>query len=145
MTHDRSQPGSATVNPHRSRRYGRRLLVGVIAAVALILIASCGATSTTISVLPAGDAGRGADLFLATCAACHGADGLGTDMGPPLVDPTYRPGHHSDAAFLLAVRRGVQPHHWSFGSMPQIPDVSDQDIADIVAHVRGLQTAAGIR
>ena len=95
-------------------------------------------------MLPAGDASRGSDLFVASCATCHGTEGEGTDTGPPLVDSTYRPGHHSDAAFLLAVRQGVRPHHWSFGPMPSILDVSDQEIADIVAHVRGLQAAAGI-
>ena len=115
-----------------------------IAATTLTLAASCGITSTSITVLPVGDASRGADLFVAGCATCHGAEGGGTETGPPLVDSTYRSGHHSDAAFLLAVRQGVRPHHWSFGAMPSIPDITDQAIADIVAHVRGLQSAAGI-
>jgi ubiquinol-cytochrome c reductase cytochrome c subunit len=28
---------------------------------------------------------RGSDLFLISCASCHGAGGVGTDQGPPLI------------------------------------------------------------
>ncbi len=60
------------------------------------------------------------------------------------MDPIYRPGHHADGAFLVAVRAGVRQHHWDFGPMPSVAGLSDQDVADITAHVRRLQEAAGI-
>ena len=63
-------------------------------------------------------ASRGEQLFNQTCAACHGVRGTGTQIGPPLVNKIYEPGHHSDAAFLLAVRNGSIQHHWNFGNMP---------------------------
>ncbi len=78
------------------------------------------------------------------CAACHGADGAGTDKGPPFVHPIYNPGHHADEAFFRAAHDGVRAHHWRFGDMPAQPDVSDQKIAAIVLYVRELQRANGI-
>ena len=53
----------------------------------------------------------GQRAYDATCAKCHGAYGLGTDKGPPLLNPIYNPGHHPDEAFLRAVRNGVRQHH----------------------------------
>ena len=45
------------------------------------------------------DSEEGKKLFSANCMKCHGADARGTDKGPPLVDETYRPGHHGDMVF----------------------------------------------
>lgn len=86
----------------------------------------------------------GQRAFDAVCAACHGRFGKGTDKGPPLLHDIYNPGHHSDAAFQSAVRRGVQQHHWNFGNMPPQPQVSDEKLAQIVRYVRELQQANGI-
>ncbi|MFW6078131.1 MAG: c-type cytochrome [Gemmatimonadota bacterium] len=87
---------------------------------------------------------RGESLFDANCARCHGEAALGTEVGPPLVHPVYEPGHHADAAFVLAVERGVRPHHWRFGPMPPVPGVSREEVAEITAYVRWLQREAGI-
>ncbi len=78
------------------------------------------------------------------CAACHGADGVGTDQGPPFIHPIYNPGHHADEAFFRAAHDGVRAHHWRFGDMPAQPDVSDQKITAIVVYVREMQRANGI-
>ena len=37
--------------------------------------------------------------FTANCSRCHGAGGVGTNQGPPLVHKIYEPNHHGDAAF----------------------------------------------
>jgi cytochrome c len=79
------------------------------------------------------------------CRACHGRLGSGTEAGPPLVHRIYEPGHHADAAFQLAVRRGVRAHHWSFGNMPPIPAMDSAGIAAVTGYVRWLQQRAGIR
>lgn len=91
------------------------------------------------------DSLTGEQRFNQTCAACHGERGRGTPSGPPLVHKIYEPGHHSDAAFMLAVRNGVTQHHWTFGNMPPQPQVSDAQVRLITAYVRGLQREAGIR
>lgn len=86
----------------------------------------------------------GETLFNAHCARCHGEHAVGTDSGPALIHAVYRPSHHSDAAFALAVRIGVAAHHWRFGDMPPQPQVPDSQVAPIRDYVRWLQRSAGI-
>ena len=79
------------------------------------------------------------------CAACHGSDLLGSDKGPPLLHRIYEPSHHSDAAFQLAVRNGVRAHHWQFGDMAPVPQLTPDDVAHITAYIRMEQRKVGIR
>lgn len=90
------------------------------------------------------DPKRGQGLFQVKCAACHGLDGRGTDRGPPLVNLIYRPGHHDDLSFHLAIKNGSRQHHWQFGNMDSIEGVTPENAADIIAYVRKEQRAAGI-
>ncbi|MFV9673262.1 MAG: c-type cytochrome [Acidimicrobiia bacterium] len=117
---------------------------GVIVALVIAVVAT-GGGSVSGEVVGQGNPVAGKVVFEGTCAACHGVEGVGTEAGPPLVHAYYRPGHHADGAFTLAIRNGVQPHHWNFGAMPPQPDLSDQDIADVTAYVRQIQEAAGVR
>jgi cytochrome c len=87
---------------------------------------------------------EGEVLFAANCAACHGESGKGTDRGPPLLHIVYEPSHHSDAAFMLAVRNGVAAHHWRFGDMPPQPQVDSAALRKIVGYVRWAQREVGI-
>ncbi len=87
---------------------------------------------------------RGEEAFNANCAQCHGKNGSGTDKGPPLIHNIYNPRHHADQAFLLASKRGVRRHHWSYGNMAPQPQVSGAEITAIVKYVRELQVANGI-
>lgn len=86
----------------------------------------------------------GRTAFDANCAQCHGKSGSGTDKGPPLVHDIYNPGHHADEAFRRAVRQGVVQHHWPYGNMAALPNVTDSQVAEIVRYVRELQAANGI-
>jgi mono/diheme cytochrome c family protein len=90
------------------------------------------------------DVDRGRREFRRACARCHGRSGGGSSSGPPLVHATYEPSHHPDAAFHLAVRNGVQQHHWNFGNMPPQAGVSAESTADITAYIRYLQRLSGI-
>lgn len=91
------------------------------------------------------DADRGETLFHAHCSRCHGKAASGTDHGPPLIHPIYRPGHHADLTFYWAAKDGVKQHHWQFGDMPPVSGVSPEDVGHIVAYVRREQRRAGIR
>ena len=86
----------------------------------------------------------GEATFNQKCAVCHGLQAAGSLQGPPLVHRYYEPGHHSDMAFVLAVRRGVRAHHWRFGNMPPVPGLSDADLRAVIDYVRALQRAKGI-
>lgn len=118
------------------------LLVAFLAGFALALSACGGAEDGAAPVSFPGTSGPA--LYAQACASCHGADLRGTDQGPPFIDAVYRPGHHADAAFLLAVRRGVRSHHWNFGNMPRIEGLSDDQVEAIVQYVRERQRAEGI-
>jgi len=88
---------------------------------------------------------EGKALFQANCATCHGDNAAGRDeIGPPLVHKIYEPGHHGDCAFYLAAQQGVRAHHWPFGNMPPVEEVSQKDVESIIAYVRKLQRANGI-
>lgn len=87
---------------------------------------------------------QGKTLFAKNCALCHGQTALGTNQGPPLIHKVYRPDHHADLAFYMAVKNGTQQHHWQFGNMPPIKGVTPEDAGHIVAYVRSLQRQAGL-
>ena len=87
----------------------------------------------------------GERLYNQQCVGCHGPRGLGTSKGPPLISPIYFPNHHSDAAFQVAVQRGVTPHHFNFGPMPPIPGVSPDEVTAITRYVRWLQRQSGLQ
>jgi len=87
----------------------------------------------------------GQKTFDANCASCHGRFATGSDKGPPLIHDIYNPGHHADEAFQRAALNGVKQHHWRFGDMPPQPQVSAEQLAQIVRYVRELQQANGIR
>ncbi len=91
------------------------------------------------------DAGIGRQAFQARCTQCHGKSAQGTDEGPPLVDPVYRPGHHADLAFRFAVRDGVKQHHWHFGDMAPQPKVTSEQAGHMISYIRKLQRKEGIR
>ena len=90
------------------------------------------------------EATAGKALFDANCARCHGENAAGGENGPPFLDRIYRPAHHADMAFQLAVMQGVSAHHWRYGNMPPVPDVSQDEVKLIVAYVREMQRANGI-
>jgi cytochrome c551 len=71
-----------------------------------------------------GDAMNGATVFDATCAVCHGADGMGVS-GP---DITGEVAELSDETLVDIMANGS-------GSMPA-QDLSDQELADVLAHLR---------
>ena len=88
----------------------------------------------------------GRKTYDANCTSCHGRNAAGQDgTAPPLVHVIYEPGHHGDESFQRAVARGVRAHHWRFGDMPPVEGLSRRDVVAIVAYVRELQQANGIR
>lgn len=133
---------------------GAKKLYFMLAAAAVLVVFAFWRYGGDRSSIRAGDivipsfsaeARAGEVAFLKNCAACHGKNAAGTDNGPPLVHDIYNPGHHADAAFYLAAQRGVPSHHWRFGNMPPLPDVTRSEIASIITYVRELQVANGIK
>jgi mono/diheme cytochrome c family protein len=121
-----------------------------ISGVLWLVVAGCGKgddqVAQRLASLPPTPAEHrtGEQLFDRNCAPCHGDNARGTDKGPPLAHRVYEPSHHSDQAFFLAARNGVAAHHWRFGNMPAQPQVSESEVAAIVAYVRWIQREAGV-
>jgi mono/diheme cytochrome c family protein len=137
--------------PKRHTKRPAMFAVAVLAALVVVGVMfrwlATGGRGSAEVVVPASlssQARAGQHAFDANCARCHGKNGAGTDQGPPLVHEIYNPGHHPDAAFFLAAQRGVFRHHWNFGDMPPQPQVTREQMADIVRYVRELQQANGI-
>ena len=87
---------------------------------------------------------EGQALFAKNCAGCHGRGGKGTDQGPPFIHKIYEPNHHGDASFYRAAEKGVRAHHWKFGDMPPVKDVSRSELTKIISYIRHIQGKAGI-
>ena len=87
----------------------------------------------------------GKKFFELKCQSCHGINAAGShEMGPPLVHKIYEPSHHSDQSFYRAVALGVKSHHWRFGNMAAVEDLTKGDVKAIISYVRELQKENGI-
>ena len=87
------------------------------------------------SVKP-GDGARGKQLYAATCAGCHGAEGEGKD-GPALKNPAFlevATDSYLRATILLG-RSGTAMRSFARGS-PGFPALGISDINDIIAFLR---------
>ncbi|WP_438397054.1 cbb3-type cytochrome c oxidase subunit II [Caballeronia sp. DA-9] len=95
-------------------------------------------TGSTVSDAPTakGDLTRGQTLFKQSCAGCHGASGNGHSpaafaLAPRPADLTQF--EYSDQALASVLENGV-----AGSSMPAWRDLSDQQVADLVAYVQTL-------
>lgn len=87
----------------------------------------------------------GEQSFNKYCANCHGLGGAGKkNVAPPLIHKIYEPNHHADIAFQFAAQRGVRAHHWPFGNMPPVKDITLLEIKNITNYIRVIQRANGI-
>lgn len=122
--------------------------VSIVSLTALFFSQSTSANQPIVQgvkPLPVMQQAQGQKLFTDNCAQCHGeiADGK-VGLGPPLVHQYYRRGHHADIAFYRAAELGVQAHHWPFGDMPKQPQVSREDMTQVIGYLRQLQKLNGI-
>lgn len=119
------------------------LFIATIAISLPVLAQSWQVPKPSPGLMP--NAATGKRLYEKNCAVCHGIDLKGSKEGPPFLHPYYVPSHHGDPAFQLAVKNGVQAHHWKFGDMKPLPGLSPNDVAHITAYIRYQQRLAGIQ
>lgn len=93
----------------------------------------------------AGNPQMGQQKFASTCAACHGQNAEGIQgLGKPLADSQFIK-NMSDEALIEFVKVGrgpSDPENTTGIAMPPKggnPSLSDDDLQDIVAHLRALQ------
>ena len=83
--------------------------------------------------------GMGKLLYEQYCGSCHGLQLTGSDKGPPLLHPFYKPSHHGDKAFYRAALQGAQQHHWEFGNMSPVEGMTTKKMDSLVPYVRYYQ------
>ena len=83
-------------------------------------------------------------LLILTVPSVTERRGLGQRRAPPFIDKVYEPNHHGDMSFLLAVKNGVRAHHWKFGNMPKVEEITEGEVNEIIGYVRWLQREAGV-
>ncbi len=96
------------------------------------------AATASFAYLAPGDVVHGKEIFSQTCIACHGADGKGTIPGVP--DLTAADGRlvNPDDLLLTNIIKGYQSEG-SLMAMPPMggnPDLTEQDMADVLAYMR---------
>ncbi|MDH3763970.1 MAG: cytochrome c [Gammaproteobacteria bacterium] len=82
---------------------------------------------------------KGQILFEKYCSGCHGLQLDGSDQGPPLIHPFYKPSHHGDKSFYRAVLQGVRQHHWNFGDMKPVEGMTRGKMDSVVPFIRYYQ------
>ena len=82
---------------------------------------------------------KGQMLYEKYCSSCHGIQLDGTDKGPPLLHPFYKPSHHGDKAFYRAALQGTKQHHWNFGDMKPVEGMTPKKMDSVVPYVRYYQ------
>ncbi|MBT8212158.1 MAG: cytochrome c [Acidimicrobiia bacterium] len=117
-------------------------LVACMAAIVGIT-GACGSSDTSSPDQSAPAVARGAEVYAASCASCHGEDLRGTDKGPSHLSIVYEPNHHTDDSFRSAIANGAPQHHWTFGDMPAIGGLSPEDVDSVIAFVRAEQQRRG--
>lgn len=124
-----------------------RTKLTALAGSLAVFLAGCGgeppttATQETLATL-APDA-DGATIYQARCASCHGEDLRGTDKGPSQLSIVYEPNHHGDDSYRSAITNGAPQHHWGFGNMPAVEDISEDQIERVIVYIRTQQQALG--
>jgi cytochrome c2 len=82
---------------------------------------------------------KGQLLYEKYCSNCHGAHLDGSDQGPPLLHPFYKPSHHGDKSFYRAALQGTKQHHWNFGDMKPVEGMTPKKMDSVVPYVRYYQ------
>ncbi|AFZ65740.1 cytochrome c2 [Deinococcus peraridilitoris DSM 19664] len=132
-----TQPGSVPEANRRSTEQSQNQSSGVVS----------GGTAEAQNASLEGNAESGETLFNANCQGCHGANAKGV-LGPSLVED----GGAADwqfADFRRALFRGVtpdgdslnatMPRYGAVALQPKGQPASDQDLADIQAHLKNLK------
>jgi len=126
------------------------VFLGTFVTVTLSACSSSNEREDSIDVVtpPAnfiGNEMRGRSLYAEYCSLCHGTIKKGksaeTSRGPSLISSMYKSDHHSDMHFYKAVQFGTYQHHWHFGNMPAVKDITPQQTAHIISFIRVKQSA----
>lgn len=108
-------------------------------------------TPQPLTTLDPGAVARGRQVYLQSCASCHGVNAEGApnwlqpdargDLPPPPHDDSGHTWRHSDAQLAEIIRDGMRDpfNKTPEQTMPPFQDrLSDQDVADLIAYFKSL-------
>ncbi len=121
----------------------KKMFVSLFVAVAVTGLAACGGGSSAGSSQSEASTEKGAAAYQNSCASCHGVDLRGTGKGPSQLSVVYEPNHHGDDAYRSAIANGAPQHHWEFGDMPPVQDITAAETEDVIAYIRSEQERLG--
>ncbi len=87
----------------------------------------------------------GGIAYAEECTGCHGRTARGTERGPNLIHADYGPARRSDAQFRRALSEGKLARRAGYEDMPPVKDRSERHLNRLVAFLRDVQRANGIR
>ena len=120
-----------------------RIFVAGFVALTISLAGCASDDEAAAPIAPLAENADGETVYQARCASCHGEDLRGTDKGPSQLSIVYEPNHHGDDAYRFAIRYGASQHHWNFGNMPVVEDITDEQIERVIAFIRAEQERLG--
>jgi putative heme-binding domain-containing protein len=80
----------------------------------------------------------GEKLYNQTCTACHGKDGNGGELGPPIATPNRRYLRRTDPEVFDAIKNGIAGTQMP----PFTSQMSEDDIWKVTAYIHGLRGTA---
>ena len=121
-----------------------------IAALGMVLVLGCGSNDAGASARwlsfdagpPPPELKRAEVLYNSYCLSCHGRQGRGEGLGPPLLDSLFLAPLVTDDDALRAVTAGANQRAYSFGAMPPVPILAPAEALQVIEYVRWLQQRA---
>src|SRR5205809_7596826 len=98
-------------------------------AVSAIFVSAVALASLTLRAQE--DVAAGRKSFETRCARCHGADGNGGEMGPPIV---MRLWNKTDEQLVRLFHEGLPSR-----GMPPVVDITDAETKDLIKFLRSIQ------
>ncbi len=125
----------------------------IVLSLILFTLGACGSGGGTngaeaeIKPLPTGNAIDGESVFMGTCTKCHGKDATGIEGSGTNLTISEFFKDRSDAELVAYIKTGRpmnDPLNTTGIAMPPYganPMLTDQDLADVVSHLRTVQRA----
>jgi len=94
----------------------------------------------SLGEIPAQAAAHGRDIFMNVCITCHGRDGMGiAGLGKDLTQSNFVASQSDEGFFNFIVTGRPDAKPVAMPARAGRPDLTDADLHDVVAYVRGLQ------
>ena len=109
--------------------------LAIVVAVGLIIVVAT-RPSTKRAARRADAVSAGRQVYVAKCAICHGREGDGSSMGPPMFSGELA--SLPDSSYRQAIANGVSNRRPQYGPMPP-QKLSASDTDKVISYIRSAQ------